>query len=139
MENWYIVNDIDDFVDKARNIVYNNFGKWDDDKSNIDLLIDSVKDEEKEDLERVLSRNESFIIATNLLKKQKHKKTGKIRYALNDKVFLSIIEELNSRMVSNILSSLASKGLIESSYDCEINDFIFWIKDEKEPENPETD
>lgn len=139
MEDWYIVNDIDDFVDKARNIVYNNFGKWDDDKSNIDLLIDSVKEEEQEDLEKVLSRKESLVIAKNLLKKQKHKKTGEIRYALNDKIFLSIIEELNSRMVSNILSSLANKGLIESSYDCEINDFVFWIKDEKEPENPETD
>ena len=46
---------------------------------------------------------------------------------------------MNARLVSNILSSLASKGLIESAYDPEINDFVFWTVDGDEKENPESD
>lgn len=138
-EEWFIVTNIEEFTNKARSIVYNNFGKWEDDKSEIDSLIDSVKEEEKEDLEKVLSYNESLLIVKELLKKQRNIKTNSIRYALDDQIFLTIIEKLNDRMVSNILNALANKGLIESSYDCEKNDFVFWIKDEKEPENPETD
>lgn len=138
-EEWFIINNIEDFTNKARSIVYNNFGKWEDDKSEIDSLIDSVKEEEKEDLEKVLSYNESLLIVKELLKKQRNIKTNSIRYSLDDQIFLTIIEKLNDRMVSNILNALANKGLIESSYDCEKNDFVFWIKDEKEPENPETD
>ena len=138
-EKWYIVSDLSEFTDKARSIVYNNFGKWDESKTEIDILIDSVKEEEKDDLEKVLSYKESLLIVRELLKKQKNKKTNEIRYSLNDTIFMSIVEELNNRMVSNILNSLASKGLVESSYDSEINDFVFWVKDEKEPENPETD
>lgn len=138
-EEWFIVTNIEEFTNKARSIVYNNFGKWEDDKSEIDSLIDSVKEEEKEDLEKVLSYNESLLIVKELLKKQRNIKTNSIRYSLDDQIFLTIIEKLNDRMVSNILNALANKGLIESSYDCEKNDFVFWIKDEKEPENPETD
>jgi len=43
---------------------------------------------------------------------------------------------MNGRLVSNMLTSLVSKGLIESAYDEQINDFVFWIKDN---ESPETD
>ena len=45
---------------------------------------------------------------------------------------------MNSRMISNLLNGLVSKGLVESSYDSELNDFVFWIKDENK-EKPETD
>jgi hypothetical protein len=42
-------------------------------------------------------------------------------------------------MVSNILNSLVNKGLVETAYDAEANDFIFWVSDENKKENPETD
>jgi hypothetical protein len=39
-------------------------------------------------------------------------------------------------MVSNILNSLVNKGVLDSAYDDEQNDFIFWVKEEKQkPEN----
>ena len=49
-------------------------------------------------------------------------------------------------MVSNILNQLVQKGLVESAFDTESNDFIFWVKDndklfknETETDLPETD
>ncbi len=47
------------------------------------------------------------------------------------KNFYSIIEDFNARLVSNLLQQLVAKGLIESSYDEEENDFIFWVADDK--------
>jgi hypothetical protein len=89
-----------------------------------------------EELNKVLTQQESMVIVKNLLKKQTNKHTNQIRYVLDEEIFLKIVEALNTRLVSNLLSSLVSKGLIESAYDHEINDFVFWCK---EDETPETD
>ena len=51
---------------------------------------------------------------------------------MSDDVFTSIVEDFNSRLVSNLLQQFVSKGLIESSYSVEDNDFIFWLNDEHE-------
>ena len=59
-------------------------------------------------------------------------KSGKTKYLMSDDVFTSIVEDFNSRLVSNLLQQLVSKGLIESSYSVEDNDFIFWLNDEHE-------
>lgn len=43
-------------------------------------------------------------------------------------------------MVSNILNTLVNKGVLDSGYDSEKNDFIFWVKeDANNQETPETD
>lgn len=141
MSDRYIISDIDDFTDKVRAIVYNNFGLWEDDKSDVDILIDDVKELEQENFDAMLSHSESLNIIIPLLRRQKHKTTDEIRYTLNDHIFVDIINSLNERMVSNVLNSLVQKGLVESAYDSETNDFIFWIKDDnhKDFEKPETD
>jgi hypothetical protein len=122
-----------EFINKVRAMVYNNFGAWDNsenlDKSEIDEMIDSVKEEDKEEFEKILSYNESSLIILSLLKTQKHKITKEKRYILDENIFISIIQSLNDRMVSNILNELVNKGLVESSYDEDKNDFIFWIKE----------
>ena len=128
MSEWFIIKDLDEFTDKTRAIVYNNFGNWDN-ESNIDSIIDSVKDSELEDFNNILSHQESIIIVKQIAKKQKNKKTNNIRYILNEKLFAKIVEDLNSRMVSNILNTLVKKGLVESAYDSESDDFIFWVKE----------
>lgn len=139
MVEWFVIPDLEQFTDKARAIVYNNFGIWNTD-SEIDVLIDDVADNEKDDLEKVLSHQESLIIVKQIVKKQKNKKTKSFRYLLNDKLFAAIVEDLNARMVSNILNSLVAKGLVESAFDEKSNDFIFWVKDDKDQtEKPETD
>lgn len=141
MEEWFVINDIHEFTNKARAIVYNNFGSCDEEKNQIDVLIDAVADNEKEEFDKILSEQESVLIVKQIVKKQKNKKDGSFRYVLNDKLFVEIIENLNSRMVSNIINNLVQKGLIETGFDNESNDFIFWIKDNesKEEEKPETD
>jgi hypothetical protein len=43
-------------------------------------------------------------------------------------------------MVSNILTKLVSDGIIESAFDTEKNDFIFWVKEQDDQNSkPETD
>lgn len=141
MSGWFIINDLDDFVDKARTIVYSNFGNWDQ-ASEIDGLIDDVAENEKEELNKILSHEECIAITKSIVKKQKNKKSKEIRFVLNEDLFADLIKSFNDRMVSNILQSLVKKGLVESSYDSEINDFVFWINDEnkeKDINQPETD
>jgi hypothetical protein len=139
-EKWYLVPDLDNFTDKARAIVYNNFGTWQN-KDELDILIDDVKEKDQEEFDKLLSHQESLVIIKTLVKKQKNIKTKEIRYKINDDIFADIVYKLNDRMVSNIVNSLVQKGLVESAFDSDANDFVFWIKDqhENEKEKPETD
>ena len=56
--------------------------------------------------------------------------------------FDEILIQLNQRMVSNIVRGLVKKGVVDSAFDSERNDFIFWVKDKEnftDEEMPETD
>ena len=128
MNEWFVIKNIEEFTNKARAIVYNNFGNWEN-ESDVDNIIDSVKPSEQSDFDKILSHQESLIIIKQIIKKQKNKTTSKIRYILNETLFAKIVEELNARMVSNILNELVKKGLVESAYDTESDDFVFWVKD----------
>lgn len=139
-DEWFIITNLNEFTEKARAIVYNNFGAWNNPDS-LDVIIDDVVENEREEFDKVLSPQESLVIVKEFVKKQKNKKTKEIRYTLNDAIFAEIIHSLNDRMVSNIINSLVQKGLVETAFDNESNDFVFWIKDqdETEKEKPETD
>ena len=134
-EEWFIINDIDDLTNSVRVLVFNNFGKSteqqvqekEDDIVN-NLLLELDPKDQKE-LDETLSYSESLIIVKQHIKKQIHKKTDKIRYIMNSDMFLKIIKSLNDRMVSNLLNSLVNRGLVETAYDDEDDDFIFWVKD----------
>lgn len=129
---WYYINDLKDFVNSSRRLVFKFFGHISDQDPDSALLdIDKFTQEEKEELEQSLSYEESLSIVKELAKKQKNKKTKIDRYCINDKILQEIIEALNSRLVSNILNNLTNKGVLESGYDAEINDFVFWVKDQE--------
>jgi|LakMenE01Jun11ns_1017448.scaffolds.fasta_scaffold9257129_2 hypothetical protein len=137
---WFIINNLSDFTNKARAIVFNNFGVWQN-KTDLDILIDSIhiNENEKEEFNKVLSYQESLVIVKENIKKQKNKITKKNRYILNDEIFFDIVNRLNDRMVSNVIAGLVQKGLIETAFDEESNDFVFWVKNDKEEtEKPET-
>lgn len=136
MDDKFIINNIHEFTDRVRGLVYNNFGKWSE-NSLLDEIIDSVAEEEIEDFNRILSHDESVLIILDIVKKQTNKYTKEIRYVISEKTFINIVEKLNHRMVSNIMQSLANKGLVETAFDSDIGDFIFWVEDEQE--KPETD
>lgn len=136
--NWYAIPNLEEFINQTRLIVYTAFGETSSlDEEDFPLLntISSLSNAEKEELDSVLSYDESYTIIIEHLKKQTHKKTKDVRFLLSDKSFVDIIENLNHRMISNMLQNLASRGILESGFDSESNDFIFWISDEK----PETD
>ena len=58
---WFIISNLSEFTDKARAIVYNNFGVWQN-KSDLDVIIDDVVENEKEEFDKILSHQESLVI-----------------------------------------------------------------------------
>lgn len=138
--DWFVIKDFEGFINSTRALVFNSFGSDNKDKSQDDFIM-SISDKDKQEIDNILSYDESFNIAIPFLKKEKNKITKKIRYLVNDSSFMKIIYSLNDRMTSNILNGLVNKGLVETAYDSESNDFIFWIKDDNKnmQEKPETD
>jgi hypothetical protein len=142
-EQWFFINDFDDFVDHARSLVFKFFGvanEMADDPLSSSLA--TLTKEELSEMDETLTHDESAIIIRNHAKKQINRKTKETRYCLTDEILQSIIEDLNSRMVSNILNTLVNKGVLDSAFDTDQNDFIFWVKDEddsKQNQKPETD
>lgn len=129
-DEWFVVKDIEGFVNAARTMVFANYGPKDSSKD----FIDHIADSEKEEFDKILPYGESLTIIQELLKKQTNKKTKDKRFIVNDEIYINILTALSDRMTSNLLNSLVNKGLIETAYDEEKNDFVFWAK-----ENPETD
>jgi hypothetical protein len=136
-DDWFVIKDLDNFIDATRALVFNNFGK-NKDSEEPDLISFSVHPNDLKEINSVLSFDESKLIILGVLKKQKNKRTKSIRYLITDEIYLNLIYALNDRMVSNILNGLVNKGLVESAYDDESNDFVFWIKN-NDIQKPETD
>ena len=137
MDNWYVINNLSNFVDHARQMVFNHFGTELKDEDNADSLLRELTNEEQSELDQVLTHDESMTIAKNFVKKQTNKQTKKTRYIVSDDVFLEMIASLNDRLVSNLIHNLVKKGLLETAYDDEKNDFVFWAtkKDDNSQKN----
>ena len=137
-EEQYIIKNITEFVDKTRILIFNNFGKNSEDEG-IDGLLDNLKPEDQEELDSILSHDESMVIVEGMVKKQKNKKTNETRYLISDSLYYEIIQSLNDRMVSNLLNSLVNKGLVETAFDEKSNDFVFWVKNENNKKETKAD
>lgn len=129
-KEWYKIKNIDKFVESTRVMVYSSFGSKDLSKETININIDSLKESELSEMNTCLSQNESMVIVKDFIKLSKNNK----EYMISDKNYYSFIEALNARLVSNIINKLSQDGILESAFDAESNDFVFWIKntDEKE-------
>lgn len=138
---WFIIEDIEKLVESTRVLVYDNFNTSKDTEDDLSVLMSDLSKEEIEEMNNVLSQQECLTIAKGIVRIQKNKSTNEIRYLLSDKKFMEMIESFNSRMVSNILGSLVKKNVLESAYDENLNDFVFWVKEDENQENqkPETD
>lgn len=126
----YVITDIDKFVDQVRKIVFGCFGEGDD-ITNDDELHQKVIELSKEDLEeldKTLTQHECLLIVNSHVK-PKTTRRGTLKYIIEEDKFNEIIEDINARLVSNLLNILVQKGLIESAYDADENDFIFWVKE----------
>lgn len=140
-KEWFIVDDLDKLVESTRILVYDNFNSSKDEPDDLNFIMSDLSEDEISEMNTVLTQQECLVIAKSLVKIQKNKTTNEIRYLLSDQKFMEMIECFNSRMVSNILSSLVKKNILDSAYDEQLNDFVFWVKDDENKENqkPETD
>ena len=132
----YVISDISEFIDATRRIVFGAFGEGLDegDDYQLDELINSLTKQDQEELDKTLTHDECLAIVHHHVQPRRTK-TGKERYVISEVKFNEIIEDFNARLVSNLLTSLVNEGKVESAYDAEENDFIFWVKDNEEQED----
>ena len=138
MNKWYEIQDFDEFVDHARSLVFKFFGVANEElQESVYTKIVKLTDQEIEELNDTLTHAESALIIKSYAKETEN---GKFKITTN--ILYEILEELNSRLVSNILTKLVSKGVLDSAYDSEKNDFVFWVKEDenkKTKDSTETD
>jgi len=143
MNPWYQIKDLTGFINHARELVFKSFGQINEDANDdITYTLSVLAPKDQEELDKILTYDECFIMAKNHMKIKISKKTKTENYYVNDMILSKILESFNNRMVSNILSKLVNDGLLDSAFDSEKNDFVFWVKDDEEQndtQKPETD
>jgi len=123
------ITDLDKFVECSRVLVFDSMGKDKNcDIGDIKHEISDLSDEELSELNRTLNQEESLLICKKFLTQKKNSD----RFIISNKKYVDLIDALNARMISNMLNSLVNRGLLETAYDTESNDFIFWIKEDEE-------
>jgi len=146
--NWLEIANIEKFADYIRGMVYFNFSLEEEEEivdetkseileniSDIDDFIKKLSKEDKQELDIILTTSECAMIIKENSRKIKHKKTKEIKYIINNRILNTIIEDVNQRMISNIVKGLVSKGLLESAFDDKLNDFVFWVKEDNKNDN----
>lgn len=129
-EEWFVIKNLEDFINASRRLVFKNFGSESEDNFDIENILTNINPDDEKEMDTVLSYNESLSIVNGFIKTQKNKTDPtKTRCVLNEQRYIQIIEALNDRMVSNILHNLVNKGLIETAYDEKTNDFVFWVNE----------
>lgn len=142
---WFIIDDVPQFIESTRVLVFNAFGKTEEKQlDELSFLINNLDKDEMDELNKTLTQEECLIISRDYIIKETNKKTKKIRFVITTDKYMAMIESFNSRMVSNMLNHLTNIGVLESAYDSKSNDFIFWVKEndkkqKNDKENPETD
>jgi len=136
----YDIYDLEMFVQKTRVLVYNSFGTSSKPIDEIDMDFENLNKDQQKEIDNCLSEKEALNIALEHVL-QKRDRDGNIINLLSEENFMAIINDFSLRMTSNILNTLASKGLVDSAFDEETNDFVFWAKDlddENEDNNNKT-
>ena len=87
-----------------------------------------MPEEQQEEMNSILSLSEARAIFKPFVRQQRHKKTLNIKTSILESDYDTILRQLSERMISNIVRNLVSRGLVESAFDEEKNDFIFWVK-----------
>jgi len=132
----YEILDLEEFTQNARKLVFGAFGKANKEtQDEFTEIVNKLSPEEEQEMNETLTQQESLLIVESFIHKQTNKNTKETRFTINEKTFTQMIEALNARLVSNILSNLTKKGLIESAYDDELNDFVFWCSEDENKNN----
>lgn len=126
------IENLDLLVDWSRKLVYCAFGAKED-QQDIEIAMmeaESIDENEEstEELNQVLPLNESIVLIKSYLIRKKRKSNQEIVFFISDDNYHAFLEDLNRRLVSNLIGSLVKKGVLDSAFDDERNDFIFWVK-----------
>jgi hypothetical protein len=135
----FVIDDITKFIESTRVLVFDAFGKTKDyTLDDLSILLSDLADEEIEELNQMLTQDECVIMSRDFIKTRINKKTKNKTYTIDTKTYMKMIECFNSRMVSNMLNNLVNRGLLETAYDTECNDFVFWVKEKDSDDKTET-
>jgi hypothetical protein len=124
----YEITNIDEFAESIRSIILENFYSSDTKLTKEISKFDELMKTKREKIEEKLTLQEAKNIIKPILKTVINS-VGEKEYTVSHKNFKKILEELNRRVISNILMELVSDGLVETGFDEEKNDFIFWVAD----------
>ncbi len=129
---WLEVVNLKKLIDFSRRVVYYNFDDENEHLSDFDFMekLDTLEysAEENTEMDQVLPYSESEAIFAEYLTRRTSPGAKKNAWFIKDEDYNTILEALSSRMVSNIVRNLVNKGLVESAFDSEKNDFVFWVK-----------
>ena len=141
---WMEIVNLDKLVDFSRKVIFYNFDEENNDLSDKDFLkkIEKIEDQDSKEMDRLLPHDEVKNILSSLTFKKRNKNTKQVALFIKEPDYDEALAQINQRMVSNIVKGLVAKGLVESAYDSEKNDFVFWVKTDLDidtNEQPETD
>lgn len=141
---WMEIVNIDKLTDFSRKVIFYNFDEENKDLNDKDFLkkIEKIEDQESKEMDRLLPHDEIKNILSSLTFKKRNKNTKEVSLFIKETDYDEALAQINQRMVSNIVKGLVAKGLVESAYDSDKNDFVFWVKtdlDSQQDETPETD
>ena len=119
MSSWTEIQDLDVFIDKIRKISFDKFIEINKSFESEEEYWMKLKDPK---IDSIITINETKNIVMSLIEEYN------FGYRCSQDNLYKIIEELNSRMISNSLSNLVNSGVLESAFDDKLNDFVFWIK-----------
>ena len=125
-ETMYTMRNPDEFINQIRRLVFAGFGIKDIGEDELQTLIQNIDEEE---MNRTISFEECKVIAMEYLEPKKIRR--RVKYFLTEENFTNLVEAINSRLVSNLITELVDDGQLESAWDSEANDFIFWVADKK--------
>ena len=118
------ITDLDKFVECSRVLVFDAIGKEQPSTLNdMKYTLTELSPEEIKELNDTLTQEEAMVICKEFMKHDED------MYLISNKRYIDLIDSLNSRLISNMLNNLVNKGLLETGFDYESNDFIFWIKE----------
>lgn len=141
---WMEIVNLDKLVDFSRKVIFYNFGEENNDLSDKDFLkkIEKIETQDSKEMHKLLPHDEVKNILSSLTFKKRNKNTKQVALFIKEMDYDEALIQINQRMVSNIVKGLVAKGLIESAYDSDKNDFVFWVKSDlnsETDEKPETD
>lgn len=130
-ESWLELSNIDKLIDFSRKLVYYNFDNESASLSDENFLkkIEKMSDRVEPEIEELLP----FFEVKSMFMEQIVER-DQVPCIMEDS-YDQLLVDMNHRMISNIVLSLVKKGVLDSAFDDEKNDFVFWVRKEDEEEN----